>query len=230
MAVLKNLGACHESLFPYSQMAWPSMPAAPTGADQQAAGYKIGAYARITTIDEVKQAIVKDGPVLAAVLVCDSFVNAVDGIVPVPGSMGTEDYIRGGHAIAVIGYDDGMRAKGYTGFFEIRNSWGPDWGDDGYGWIPYEFFIRKTIDLGMPYWTESWSSIDIILPKQAAKEGYLWIGEDVAIVDGKEVNLDYPPFIVPEAGRTVVPLRFMAENFGYHVEWSESLRRIHFWR
>lgn len=230
MAVLKNLGVCTEGTMPYSEMSWPALPSVPTKADKEASQFKIGAYARITTMDEVKQAIVKDGPVLAAVLVCQSFMDAADGIIPVPGSGGTEDYIRGGHAIAVVGFDDNMKAKGYTGFFEIRNSWGPDWGDDGYGWIPYDFFNGATIDLGMRYWTESWSSVDIILPKPAAKEGCLWIGEDVAIVDGKEVKLDYPPFIVPEVGRTMVPLRFMAENFGYHVEWSESTRRIRFWK
>jgi C1A family cysteine protease len=230
MAVLKNLGICPEETWPYDKMAWPSMPAVPSGADQQAAGYKIGAYARITTIDEVKQAIVKDGPVLGAVLVCQSFMDAVDGIIPIPGSGNEPDYIRGGHAICVTGYDDNMTAKGHTGYLEFRNSWGPEWGDGGYGYIPYEFFNRKTVDTGMQYWMESWSSVDIIVPKPAAKEGFLWIGKDYALIDGKEVRLDAAPYIVPEAGRTMVPLRFMAENFGYHVEWSESARRIRFWR
>lgn len=230
MAVLKNLGVCSEATVPYSRMSWPTMPDLPPGADAEAAAFKIGAYARITTIDEVKQAIVKDGPVLAAVLVCQSFMDATDGIIPVPGSDGKEDYIKGGHAIAVIGWDDNMKAKGRTGYFEIRNSWGPDWGDAGYGWIPYDFFTGATVDLGMRYWMESWSSVDIILPKPAAKEGYLWIGKDYALIDGKEVRLDAAPYIVPEAGRTMVPLRFMAEHFGYNVEWNQSRQQVHFWK
>ena len=110
---------------PYSEMSWPALPSVPTKADKEASQFKIGAYARITTMDEVKQAIVKDGPVLAAVLVCQSFMDATDGIIPVPGSGGTEDYIRGGHAIAVVGFDDNMKAKGYTGF-EIATP-GADW-------------------------------------------------------------------------------------------------------
>lgn len=40
----------------------------------------------------------------------------------------------GGHAVVVIGYDD------RRGAFKILNSWGEDWGDNGYGWIAYEFF------------------------------------------------------------------------------------------
>ena len=231
MAVLKNLGVCPESDFPYDKMAWPTMPAIPAGADAAAAGYKIGAYARITMIDEVKQAIVKDGPVLGAVLVCDSFVDAKNGIIPMPGTTDDpEDSIRGGHAIAVIGYDDNMRANGLTGYFEIRNSWGPEWGDGGYGWIPYSYFTRVTANFGQPYWMESWSSVDIVTPNPAAKEGYLWIGKDYALIDGKEVKLDVAPFIDPAPGRTMVPLRFLVEHFGYNVEWSESLQQIHFWK
>lgn len=230
MSVLKNNGVCLESTFSYDRMSWPKLPEIPTEADKEAAAFKIGAYARITMLEEVKQALVREGPVLAGVLVCQSFMDATDGIIPVPGSGGTADYIRGGHAIAVIGYDDNMKAKGYTGFFEIRNSWGPEWGDAGYGWIPYEFFTRRTVDLGMQYWMESWSSVDIIVPKPAAKEGFLWIGKDYALIDGKEVRLDAAPYIVPEAGRTMVPLRFLAENFGYNVEWNQSRQQVHFWK
>jgi len=42
----------------------------------------------------------------------------------------------GGHAMCVIGYDDNK----YGGAFEVQNSWGTDWGDKGYIWIPYNDF------------------------------------------------------------------------------------------
>ncbi len=38
----------------------------------------------------------------------------------------------GGHAMTIVGYDD---AKGA---FRIVNSWGADWGDEGYAWIDYD--------------------------------------------------------------------------------------------
>ena len=41
----------------------------------------------------------------------------------------------GGHAMCFVGYDDSV---GDTGAFLVRNSWGDDWGADGYCWISYE--------------------------------------------------------------------------------------------
>lgn len=42
----------------------------------------------------------------------------------------TDDAARGIHAFVIIGFTE-------TGFI-IHNSWGPEWGDDGYAVFPYE--------------------------------------------------------------------------------------------
>jgi hypothetical protein len=52
----------------------------------------------------------------------------------------------GGHAMCVIGYDD--RKEG--GAFEIMNSWGPEWGKNGIGWVLYKdfkHFVREAYGL-----------------------------------------------------------------------------------
>ncbi len=41
--------------------------------------------------------------------------------------------IQGGHALCVIGYDDYK----YGGAFKIVNSWGSDYGENGYMWVKY---------------------------------------------------------------------------------------------
>ena len=43
----------------------------------------------------------------------------------------------GRHAVLVVGYRDGEGEGG--GRFVVRNSWGSDWADDGYGYLPYEY-------------------------------------------------------------------------------------------
>ena len=44
-------------------------------------------------------------------------------------------------ALCVVGYDDNK----YEGAFEILNSWGSDWGNNGYIWIRYSDFIDFTV-------------------------------------------------------------------------------------
>lgn len=231
MKILSQYGVCKESTFPYAKMTWPTMPSIPGGADTEAAGFKIGAYASITTIGEVKQALIQSGPVLAAVMVCQSFMAVGgDGFVPLPGENGPDTWL-GGHALCVVGYDDTKTNGKHTGYFEVRNSWGPDWGESGYCWIPYDFFVFADNSMGgFRYWMESWSSVDIITPDPIAKDIIMWVGSDVAVVDGQEVQLDCAPVVDYQIGRTFVPLRFIAERFGYRVDWSQGEQRIHIYK
>lgn len=57
----------------------------------------------------------------------------------------------------------------------------------------------------------------------------LWIGKNTAQVDGRSVPIDSAnPAIVPEivAGRTFVPLRFVAESTGLQVTWTAETRTV----
>jgi C1A family cysteine protease len=71
----------------------------------------------------------------------------VKGGIPIPCDDETE--AKWGHAIVAVGYDDKKKItntscdKTTEGAFIIRNSWGTGWGEDGYGYIPYEYFLRK---------------------------------------------------------------------------------------
>lgn len=58
------------------------------------------------------------------------------GEIPFPAK---GDTLEGGHAILVVGYDDGKKIGKDKGALLIRNSWGTRWGMQGYGWLPYSY-------------------------------------------------------------------------------------------
>ena len=70
---------------------------------------------------------------------------------PCPG-----ERAKWGHAIVAVGYDDKKEIKNKAcnkktkGALLIRNSWGTGWGDDGYGFIPYDYILKG---LAVDFWS-----------------------------------------------------------------------------
>ena len=56
-----------------------------------------------------------------------------------------DTYIAGGHALAVVGYDDTLFDG--QGGFKIVNSWGSDWGNHGFAYLSYEFITSYVFDV-----------------------------------------------------------------------------------
>jgi len=73
---------------------------------------------------------------------------------PLPGGLiafpAPNSNYRGGHAIVAAGYDDTLMIGPDRGALLIRNSWGPTWGNAGYGWMSYKYVTQ---DLAEDWWT-----------------------------------------------------------------------------
>lgn len=115
----------------------------PTGLIKEAAQYKIKAYNRLfylkdspeTKLETVRQSIARGVPVVIGFRCPPSFEKADGQTVWDPNeSPNTNSYF--GHAMCVIGYDNVK----YGGAFEIQNSWGTQWGNNGYIWVRYDDF------------------------------------------------------------------------------------------
>ena len=90
-------------------------------------GKKLKSWKKITDINEMKS-ILNTTPLVGTMEVHQSFMNYKSGVYH---SLGVSDPVLGGHCIAIVGYDDEL------GAWLVRNSWGTDWGMDGYAWVKY---------------------------------------------------------------------------------------------
>jgi len=95
---------------------------------------------------KVKAYLSKGHPAMFGFTVYNSIEQAEStGEIPFPSP---KEKIEGGHAVVVVGYDDKMKIKNQygkvetTGALLIRNSWGKEWGEKGYGWLPYEYLLK----------------------------------------------------------------------------------------
>lgn len=66
----------------------------------------------------------------------------------------------GGHLMTVVGYDDDLWIDingngevdfGERGAFLIANSWGENWGNKGFIWIPYDAFLKNSAVVHGPF-------------------------------------------------------------------------------
>ena len=102
-------------------------------------------------VTNTKMALNSKLPVLVGVYLTESFMK---GSVLGNGvwSPKAGEKMLGGHAMCVIGYDNNKNG----GSFEVMNSYGKEYGDNGFVWIPYndfanlvgEAYVMKTTSYG----------------------------------------------------------------------------------
>lgn len=90
-----------------------------------------------TDIVGMKQHLAQGNPVVIGMMVGGTFMSRmVAQQLWQPTQRDYSLYGFSGHAMCVIGYDDNLAG----GAFQIMNSWGPNWGDNGIAWVRYQDF------------------------------------------------------------------------------------------
>jgi C1A family cysteine protease len=139
MKVLNKLGVCPETDYPYIIANFRDAPT--KIALKHAIKYKITAYQKVWDLDSLKASLAEKNPVVCGIKIYSSFESesvAKTGIVPMPKSY---EPLLGGHAVLAVGYDNKKQQV------ILRNSWGTEWGDYGYFYIPYKVFEFLIMDM-----------------------------------------------------------------------------------
>ncbi|AXG70548.1 papain family cysteine protease [Kordia sp. SMS9] len=133
--LVSQQGAVKWSDMPYNESDYTTRPN--NNIKDRAKKYKIDFWRQVNAADskEVKAQLNAGFPVIIGAMIDRGFVN--NGRNSVGQDFIWNNYSGqqlGGHAMIVVGYDDNRSA------FKVLNSWGQNWGNNGYCWISYSFF------------------------------------------------------------------------------------------
>jgi hypothetical protein len=167
---LQKEGVCYESCMP-TPKTQPLLPITPC-AQYSNQLYGIEQYFQINRNPaDLKAAIAGQvslpswggvSPIVIGIYVYESITQVgSDGIIPIPKSGERQ---LGGHALAAAAY----KKVGDITYLGGPNSWGPDWGDHGWYWLPIED-PHNVLNNYLSYIMDAWvghNKIDPLVPPQ----------------------------------------------------------------
>lgn len=143
-----KVGLCSEASWPYDITKFTEKPS--ENCYQEATQHQCVKYRRVSqNVNDLRTCLARGNPFVFGFEVFRSFEAqevAQTGIMRMP-TEGEE--VLGGHAVMCVGYSDSKRC------FLVRNSWGEDWGEAGYFWMPYRFMEDKK------YCSDFWTVITV---------------------------------------------------------------------
>jgi C1A family cysteine protease len=159
MGALTLFGVPPEEYWPYAEDSFDEEQ--PAFCYSFAQNYQSIKYLRLdpsgidkkSLLAQIKASLAAEMPAMFGFTCYSTIEQAGDGKIPYPEP---NEKVIGGHAVMAAGYDDDLKIRNpygkrtTTGALLIRNSWGPAWGEDGYGWLPYEYVLAG---LAVDWWT-----------------------------------------------------------------------------
>ncbi|MBI5777855.1 MAG: hypothetical protein HZA49_00165 [Planctomycetes bacterium] len=132
--LLSAQGCATLAAMPYNSYDSSTKPS--DRAKDEARSYKIASWARINkNQDTIKQFLVSGYPLIIGIMTGSNLgqENLIKANY-IYRSLGEEKWDW--HAAILVGYNDEKSA------YRFLNSWGTDWGENGYAWIDYDFFPK----------------------------------------------------------------------------------------
>jgi len=141
--IAKN-GASSEITWPYDIRKFtikPSQIALVEGKKHRTGFQYISVRRKLKTI---KNALLQGFPIIVGYAVYSSFESDIvttTGTAPMP-NVAIETFL-GGHAVLMVSYDDSTKR------FGLMNSWGNQWGNQGFFTLPYDYILSPDLTWDM---------------------------------------------------------------------------------
>lgn len=134
---LNRKGVCAESDWPYDlSMSHVEPPQWCYGAARR---NNLCKYERLRQdINDFRTCLKEECPIVFGFKLFDGFNSPETkkhGLMPMPTPEERDNEIKCLHAVVAVGYND------YKMYVIVLNSWGEDWGDGGYFYMPYDFIM-----------------------------------------------------------------------------------------
>lgn len=170
---LKEYGACSEETWQFDEDYVNEEPS--EEAYEEAANFLLESVELVPVeLHAWKHALAEGNPIIFGISLYASFdKHKKRGFVPMPTKNESERGSHAGHAMLCVGYSDKDKV------FIVRNSWGEDWGENGYCYIPYDYLINKKYNDGDCWIIKQLDNFEIDEETWAEDDEYDTILEDL---------------------------------------------------
>jgi len=165
--------------------------------------HRLETYYRLDNLNKqslVDTLVTFNKPLMFAMLIYPSIASSYDdGIM---GNILPDEELIGGHMVIAVGL---KKINGIM-YWIIQNSWGTQYGDNGFFYMPVDSSWMFEAWLPMPY---------------VKKEIVFTVNSNIYTVNGEKIVMDTAPVIVND--RTYLPVRFLANSLNaLDVQWSQE--------
>ena len=143
LKTLASVGICREDMWPYVLAKFAAKP--PPEAYAEAAQHRISSYHALYTAEDMIQCLASGYGFIGGIGCYESFDSLYTertGKVAIPEP---QEKLLGWHALFFCGYNLNKE------IIIFQNSYGREWGDNGFGWIPLKYLTNPR--LAADFWT-----------------------------------------------------------------------------
>lgn len=166
---LKEYGVCPEDVWPFEE---DNVNEEPNDESYEIAAHFLVEDTQLvpTDLNSWREALAEGHPIIFGLSLYDSFDrHRKKGLVPQPTKKERSREDHSGHAMLCVGYSDTDQV------FIVRNSWGADWGDEGYCYIPYNYVLNPDYNDGDSWIIRQLENFEI--------DEQMWGDEESVLVD-----------------------------------------------